>query len=408
MNPIKPRIRIGATALLIWLALFTPAAPARADAPVIGEPASSSAPAYQPAYQPAFTGCARVNVPVQNAAYEQQVLDLVNQERDNADVAPLKRNTDLDYAARFHAKDMQDEDYVAHESYDGATLVCDWSERVSNFYTGWNWLGENIAAGQSTPAEVMAGWMGSPGHKANILNSSYREIGVGYYYGSKGYDSYWVQDFGARGGVYPLIINQDAAQTNTPYVSLYIYAPNTPGVEMRLRNDGAAWGAWQPYQAELEWTLTHATGTRTVSVELRSGTSTYASSDTIEAVGLGPLLGNLPDGVNFIYDQSTAQLIPGPITLQPLNIGSDDPLTWQVSAADSWINLQNGSGSAPTSTFWFAPAGAVLQSPGTHTTTLTVTVTSPSGVPGSPKAIQVQLHVVNALDHFLFLSSIQR
>ena len=98
-----------AAVILLILALLAGVAPVRADAPLpeIGEPASSSAPGYQPA----FTGCTRVNVPVQNAAYEQQVVELVNAERAKVGAHPLKRNTDLDYAARYYANDMQTDNY---------------------------------------------------------------------------------------------------------------------------------------------------------------------------------------------------------------------------------------------------------------------------------------------------------
>ncbi|UBF24763.1 CAP domain-containing protein [Kovacikia minuta CCNUW1] len=62
--------------------------------------------------------------------------------------------------------------------------------------------GENIAAGYSTPEQVVQGWINSPGHRANLLNPSYTELGIGYYYlandtGSVNYKSYWTQDFGS-------------------------------------------------------------------------------------------------------------------------------------------------------------------------------------------------------------------
>ena len=158
------------TMLLLALLLLLPVSPVRADdpQPQIGEPA-----VYEPVIgetpdpQPLFTGCARVNVAAQNAAYEQQVVELVNNERNTVGLPPLKRNTDLDYAARFHSKDLLDDNYFEHNSYDrqGGNLVqvCEWSTRVSNFFTNWNNLGENIAWGYATPADVMQGWMNSSG-----------------------------------------------------------------------------------------------------------------------------------------------------------------------------------------------------------------------------------------------------
>ena len=74
--------------------------------------------------------------------------------------------------------------------------------------------------------------MNSPGHKANILNSGYREFGVGYY------SSRWTQDFGARSAVYPMVINREAASTGAPQVSLYIYRQAADWTEMRLNDSG--------------------------------------------------------------------------------------------------------------------------------------------------------------------------
>src|SRR5919109_1185606 len=67
-------------------------------------------------------------------------------------------------------------------------------------YTGWSAIGENIAAGYPTPEAVVAGWMSSPGHRANILSPNFTEIGIGLAQGGK-YGSYWTQDFGTRPSV---------------------------------------------------------------------------------------------------------------------------------------------------------------------------------------------------------------
>ena len=75
--------------------------------------------------------------------------------------------------------------------------------------------------GQSDPAEVMDAWMSSSGHRANILDTNNWELGVGYYQGGP-YGRYWVQDFGRRSGVYPLVIDGEAASTTSRRVSLYI------------------------------------------------------------------------------------------------------------------------------------------------------------------------------------------
>jgi uncharacterized protein YkwD len=72
------------------------------------------------------------------------------------------------------------------------------SDRMSDAgYSGASPWGENIAAGQPTPAEVVDGWMHSPGHCRNIMDPDYHVIGIGYAYdASSSYGHYWTQDFG--------------------------------------------------------------------------------------------------------------------------------------------------------------------------------------------------------------------
>ena len=98
-----------------------------------------------------FTGCSPIYLAAINPVYEQQVVELVNIERINSGLPPLKRVSQLDAAARFHAKDMAVDAYFSHDSYDrsGDNLykVCGWAERVGGFFPAWTWLGENIAAG---------------------------------------------------------------------------------------------------------------------------------------------------------------------------------------------------------------------------------------------------------------------
>jgi uncharacterized protein YkwD len=72
-------------------------------------------------------------------------------------------------------------------------------QRVAQFAPGRSWtlLGENIAAGQSDPAAACQSWMQSPGHRANILEPGFTKIGTGYAAGASGYQTYYVEDFGA-------------------------------------------------------------------------------------------------------------------------------------------------------------------------------------------------------------------
>jgi len=138
-----------------------------------------------------------------NAAFEEQVLSLVNQYRATGatcggtvygPVPGLAMNAALRAAARGHSEDMAVNDYFSHTSLDGRTF----DQRISAAgYGGAFPWGENIAAGQSTPEEVVAGWMASPGHCTNIMSPGYKAIGVGYAFRSGStYRHYWTQDFG--------------------------------------------------------------------------------------------------------------------------------------------------------------------------------------------------------------------
>jgi hypothetical protein len=228
--------------------------------------------------------------PASNAAYEQDVVELVNARRlSNGNLPPLKRLDALDQAARYHAIDLGQDNYFEHATYDRnasyhLVQVCDTWQRLGTYYTNANSMGENIASGQSTPAQVMQSWMNSSGHRGNILSTDYREIGVGYYPAGM-YGTSWVQDFGRRNNIYPLVINREDDTVNTRNVSLYIYGQGVWS-EMRLRNDDGAWGNWQAFQSQVSWTLANLPGVRSVSVELRQGAQTHLASDTIFFIDL--------------------------------------------------------------------------------------------------------------------------
>ncbi|MFF8432094.1 sigma-70 family RNA polymerase sigma factor [Streptomyces sp. NPDC016566] len=121
-----------------------------------------------------------------------QVVALVNKERAAAGCGPLTENAQLEKAAQAHSDDMAARNFFDHTNPDGA----DPGQRITAAGYRWSTYGENIAMGQQTPQSVMDSWMNSPGHRANILNCSFKEIGVGVHKGSGG--PWWTQDFGAK------------------------------------------------------------------------------------------------------------------------------------------------------------------------------------------------------------------
>ncbi len=126
------------------------------------------------------------------SAFAQQVTALVNSERAKQGCSPVRANDQLVTAARRHSQDMDARNYFDHTSPDGT----DPGDRITAAGYRWSTYGENIARGQRSADEVMKSWMNSPGHRANILNCDFKEIGIGTHDTSGG--PTWTQVFGAR------------------------------------------------------------------------------------------------------------------------------------------------------------------------------------------------------------------
>jgi uncharacterized protein YkwD len=365
----------------------------------------NDAPVREAELFPAYTGCGGISAPAIREDYEQQVIDLVNQARADQNLPPFKRTSALVEAARYHATDLVMDNYFQHPSYDrvGSNLVyvCDTFERIISFYSpNWRAMAENIAAGQTNPEWVMRSWMNSSGHRANILSSQTWEIGVGYASGGA-YSHYWVQDFGRREGVYPLVINREAASTDSRNVELYIYGD---WQSVRLRNDNDAWGDWQPFQNRLPWVLNNGAGERMVWAEMRSGSRTAASNDSIiltEAASSASL-GNLPSSVNFVYSIADGTLYPPSASILPLNTGNNDTLAWTTSLNGNLFQVSPSNGVTPQA-ISILPLNYLTASTGIYQNTLTVTVSSPTDVLDSPQTIQLNLQITNQQVKLLYI-----
>ncbi|NUP22729.1 MAG: stress protein, partial [Streptomyces sp.] len=120
------------------------------------------------------------------------VVDLTNRERARAGLRPLSVDPVLTTAAQAHSADMVARAFYSHTSPEGSQP---WDRAASAGSTRRS-IGENIACGQRSPAEVVEGWMNSPGHRANILKPDFTHIGIGFAGGGPA-GTYWTQLFGA-------------------------------------------------------------------------------------------------------------------------------------------------------------------------------------------------------------------
>ncbi|MFD4926000.1 CAP domain-containing protein [Streptomyces goshikiensis] len=166
-------------------------ASASATASAPGDPvAKAAAPAAPPKPKPAATTKkpappAPVGAPAGEAA---EVIRLVNIERGQAGCGALTANAKLTQAAQSYTEVMARSGELSHTGPDGSTM----SGRISATGYKWSATGENIAKGQADAAAVVDAWMKSPGHRANILNCNFTEIGVGV---QKAGGPWWTQDF---------------------------------------------------------------------------------------------------------------------------------------------------------------------------------------------------------------------
>lgn len=121
----------------------------------------------------------------------QDLLTQVNAERQRAGAPPLRISPQLTTAAQRHAQDMARNRQISHNGSDGSTM----QSRIEEARYPWTTIGENVAMGQTTPEAVMTTWMNSPGHRQNILNPDFAELGLSY--AEAGGRLYWVQVFAA-------------------------------------------------------------------------------------------------------------------------------------------------------------------------------------------------------------------
>ncbi|GEM_PF-6213198 len=159
---------------------------------------------------------------------EQEVFQLLNQERAVQGLHLLSSDPALITAARAHSQDMSQNNYFSHTNLQGKSA----GQRMLEAGYSWNAWGENIAAGYTTPTAVMNAWMNSPGHRANILNSTFCDVGVGY----ESQGRYWTQDFGRKQGVFscpepqtPTNPPADPVNPNPPANPVNPNPPSPPG-----------------------------------------------------------------------------------------------------------------------------------------------------------------------------------
>ncbi len=283
---------------------------------------------------------------------EAQTVYLGNIARQQNGVPPLRWNKQLTDAARWFSWDSVENrasPYCGHQDTQGNWP--DYRARTFGYKGGAG--AENAFCGYVEPQDAINGWMNDPPHRDILLGSGSREIGLGYYLRSSDGRGYVTQDFGADSVYPPVIIENEAINTTSSTVNLYIYdrqvgaggfAGMGAATQMMVSNDACFTGAsWGTYSANKVWGLASGTGWRTVYVKTRDAFNrTTIVSDTIYLGSSAPL--------NEIGDaqMSTTQ---SQVTLRDLNSGGLPQMQFSASwSADDLFD---------TFTLWWGNGGRV-------------------------------------------------
>ncbi len=131
------------------------------------------------------------------SAIMQRIVELINQRRREARLAPLAVHHTLTTCAQQYSGVQANQGGINHTGPDGSNP----GQRLTRCGYRWRHYGENLAAGQVSAEEVVAAWMASPGHRRNILNAKVREIGIGHSHRAgdpNHYYDYYVMAVGTR------------------------------------------------------------------------------------------------------------------------------------------------------------------------------------------------------------------
>lgn len=236
---------------------------------------------------------------------EARTVYLGNLARRQNGAPPLRWNQQLTHAARWYSWDSTENrppGFCGHQDTQG-----NWPDYRAAFFGYQGVAGaENAFCGYVTPEFAINGWLDSPGHRANLLDPNSREVGLGYYRRADG-RGYVTQDFGHDPVYPPLVIENEALNTASRQVNLYVYDREGgggfkdfgPAMQMQLSNERCFGSVdWQPYVTERAWQLADGDdGWRTVYARTRDRLMrTTTVSDTIyygsnvPLAGLGPFL----------------------------------------------------------------------------------------------------------------------
>lgn len=357
-----------------------------------------------------FSSCAKTSTAAIDYILEQRTIELINMERAKIGVQPVKRNASLDMAVRNHTRDMVEDDYFAHDSKDrdasgNLFTICGTFDRLGQYYPTYSGAGEILAAGFTTPEDTVVGWMNSPTHRDLLLKAAYREVGAGFYSGPSYYTNYWGQNFATTDNVYPVVMNLEAYETNSPDVNVYLYGKGVFS-KMRLVNDDGTSSAWIPFADRFAWTLPNGIGEHILTVELqKSGSNTvdYVTKDTIILTSGKAVIDNLPSVIDMTYSRTDGKIYSA---ASSINLDGSNDLNWSVVNKTPWLTVTPYEGSVSTDNMVLGVEQSQVPGNGTYCGNFTVNVTSTDpNVENASYTVSVNMIAVDSVS-MVFLPTI--
>lgn len=332
--------------------------------------------------------------------FEEEVACRINQERRSRGISPLRVSPILTAVTEGHSVYMRDHDCFDHQcpgELDPGQRAC--AAGYTPYCWGGCWIYETIAVGYPTAQDVVNAWMNSPDHVTILLDSTLREIGVGYASGGSRVH-YWTADFGSQPDRLPVFINYDDPEADSCEVTLTLTNEEISGCsgidyadQVMISNDPSFSGAqWQPYSLHKSWTLIPDNGPKTVYVRYRDATGYEVTSSE------GILLAEPYDlqldasSLTFLYDLGKGFPGPSAVSVAVENAACDSPMDWQAECAyeEPWLGCTPTSGTTPAD-LSVSVSGFQTDLPGAYDAT--ITVVSPQD-PGKPEVVTVTILAV--------------
>lgn len=229
------------------------------------------------------------------------ILNRINALRVQNGLLPLALNGTLSTAAQRHSDDMAATGNIDHTGSDGSTSLVRIQAAGYGHWNSYSRYGENIYGGQSaTVAIAWEFWINSSPHLKNLLNTHYREVGIGVGHGSNG-GTYFTLNFGAQPNVIPFFItSQNLSLVESTHLTLILHnedeAPSGEGgssmgraTQVRIaEGDDTSGATWQPWAASIDFQISDSIGLHTITIEYRDAqdrTAKYVRTVTLNSIG---------------------------------------------------------------------------------------------------------------------------